>query len=76
VVAALRQTAFQLGVAIAVSAALSVAASHTAAVLAAPRPPSQPEALRAGYQLALLACAALAAGGGLVTLMTLRRRAS
>jgi hypothetical protein len=34
VAAALRQTAFQLGVHIAIWAALSVAASHTAAVLA------------------------------------------
>ena len=82
VAAALRQTAFQLGVAIAVAALLSIAASRTTAVLepahssatAATAGQAAAGALRAGYQLALRLCAGLAAVGGLVALACLKRR--
>ncbi len=82
VAAALRQTAFQLGVAIAVAVLLSVAASRTAAVLGpahssvTPGPASAgqatTDALRAGYQLALRLCPVLAVVGGLVALAGLK----
>lgn len=74
IAAALRQTAFQLGVAIAVAALLSVAATHTAAINASAHPPSTSQALRAGYQLALQTAAALATLGGIVALIGLKRR--
>jgi hypothetical protein len=74
VAAALRQTAFQLGVAIAVAAALSIAATRTSGLLTSVHPPAEAAALRSGYQLALILCGALAAMGGLVTLVALNRR--
>lgn len=70
--AALRQTAFQLGVAISVAVLLSVAASHTAILLSGPHPPSQGDALTAGYRLALTIAGVLAAVGAVVTGTTLR----
>jgi hypothetical protein len=70
--AALRQTAFQLGVAIGVAVLLSVAASYTATLLAGPHPQSPAGALTAGYRLALVIAAALAASGAIVTVATLR----
>ena len=80
IAAALRQTAFQLGVAIAVAVMLSVAASRTAAILgpaaahsAAAAGQATTDALRAGYQLALRLCAVLAAAGGLVALFGLKQ---
>lgn len=66
--AALRQTAFQLGVAIGVAVLLSVAASYTAGLTAQ----SQADALTAGYRLALAITAGLAAAGALLTATTLR----
>jgi EmrB/QacA subfamily drug resistance transporter len=70
--AALRQTAFQLGVALGVAILLSVAASHTAALLAGAHPPAVPDATTAGYRLVLVVLSALAAAGALVSLVTLR----
>lgn len=70
--AALRQTAFQLGVAIGVAVLLSVAAAHTATLLAGPRPQSPADALTAGYRLALVIAAALSAVGAIATVTTLR----
>jgi predicted MFS family arabinose efflux permease len=74
VAAALRQTAFQLGVAVAVAAVLSIAATRTSSLLTAVHPLAEAAALRSGYQLALILCGALAAIGGLVTLVALNRR--
>jgi MFS family permease len=70
--AALRQTAFQLGVAISVAVLLSVAASYTAALLGGASPQSPAEALTAGYRLALVIAAGLSAIGAIVTVTTLR----
>jgi predicted MFS family arabinose efflux permease len=70
--AALRQTAFQLGVAIGVAALLSAAATDTTALLAGPHPQSPAGALTAGYRLALAIAAALSALGAIVTVTTLR----
>lgn len=70
--AALRQTAFQLGVAIGVAVLLSVAASRTATLSS--RSPA--DALTAGYQLALAVTAGLAVVGALITITTLRRARS
>lgn len=75
IAAALRQTAFQLGVAIAVAVFLSVAASRTAGLLAT-APLDTSAALRAGYQLALRCCAGLAAVGAVVAFLGLRRRST
>jgi MFS family permease len=70
--AALRQTAFQLGVAIGVAVLLSVAATYTTTLLAGPHPQSPAGALTAGYRLALVIAAALSAFGAIVTVTTLR----
>jgi hypothetical protein len=74
VAAALRLTAFQLGVAIAVAAVLSIAAARTNTLLTSVHPPSEAAVLRSGYQLALILCSALAAMGGLVALVAPDRR--
>jgi EmrB/QacA subfamily drug resistance transporter len=71
--AALRQTAFQLGVAIGVAVLLSVAASYTSSLLAAASAPSQAGALTAGYRLALAIVAGLSAAGALTAAITLRK---
>jgi hypothetical protein len=71
--AALRQTAFQLGVAIGVAVLLSVAASYTNSLLAAASAPSQVGALTAGYRLALAIVAGLSAAGALTAAITLRK---
>jgi predicted MFS family arabinose efflux permease len=70
--AALRQTAFQLGVAVGVAVLLSIAVSHTAALLAGATPPDAAAALTAGYRLALLLLRGIAAVGALVAATTLR----
>lgn len=70
--AALRQTAFQLGVAIGVAVLLSVAAAYTTTLLAGPHPRSPADALTAGYRLALVIAAALSAFGAVVAVVTLR----
>lgn len=73
IAAALRQAAFQLGVAIAVAVLLSVAATKTAALLTLPHPPTVAHALRSGYQLALQVAAGIAALGGLAAFVGLKR---
>lgn len=70
--AALRQTAFQLGVAISVAVLLSVAASYTATLLTGTSPQSPAAALTAGYRLALVITAGLSAIGAVVAALTLR----
>lgn len=74
--AALRQTAFQMGVALGVAVFVSVAASHTAALLGRESAPSSGAALTAGFQLSLAILAALAALGGLIAFAMLRQTAS
>jgi EmrB/QacA subfamily drug resistance transporter len=69
--AALRQTAFQLGVAISVAVLLSVAATYTTALLTRTNPPSSAAALTAGYRLALVITAGLSAIGAVVAALTL-----
>ena len=70
--AAIRQTSFQLGVAISVAVLLSVAASYTATRLAGTHPQSTASALTEGYRLALAIAAALAAVGAAVAATALR----
>jgi predicted MFS family arabinose efflux permease len=70
--AALRQTAFQLGVAISVAVLLSVAASHTASLLTGTSPQFPAAALTAGYRLALVITAGLSAIGAVIAALTLR----
>ena len=70
--AALRQTAFQLGVALSVAVLLSVAASYTASLQAGPSPQPAASALTAGYRVALAITAGLAAIGAAVAATTLR----
>ncbi len=70
--AALRQTAYQLGVALGVAVFLSVAAAHTGALLARPVPVDRSEALAAGYGLSLMILSVLSALGGLAAFTTLR----
>jgi MFS family permease len=72
--AALRQTAFQVGVALGVAVLLSIAASHTQTLLASTHPPGHAAALAAGYRLSLLLLAILSAVGGLMAFVTLRAR--
>jgi EmrB/QacA subfamily drug resistance transporter len=72
--AALRQTAFQVGVALGVAVMLSIAASHSRTLLAGPHPPSQSAALTAGYRLSLALLAGLSALGSLTAFATLRPR--
>lgn len=72
--AALRQTAFQVGVALGVAVLLSIAASHTAALLGGAHPPTQSAALTAGYRLALALLAGLSAIGSLTAFATLHPR--
>jgi EmrB/QacA subfamily drug resistance transporter len=70
--AAIRQTAFQLGVALSVAVLLSVAASYTATRLSGAHPQSTESALTDGYRLALAIAAALAAVGAAVAAAALR----
>jgi EmrB/QacA subfamily drug resistance transporter len=70
--AAVRQTAFQLGVAISVAVLLSVAASYTATVQTGPGPQAAATALAAGYRLALAITAGLSAIGAFATALMLR----
>ncbi len=70
--AALRQTAFQVGVALGVAVMLSIAASHTHSLLTGSHPETQPNALTAGYRLALVILSALSAAGALIALGILR----
>lgn len=72
--AALRQTAYQLGVAIGVAVLLSVAATRTEHLLAQQAPPSRADALTSGFRLCLVLLSALSAIGGLVSFAMLRRR--
>jgi predicted MFS family arabinose efflux permease len=72
--AALRQTAYQLGVAIGVAVLLSVAATRTEHLLAQRVPPSHTDALTSGFRLSLVLLSALSAIGGLVSFAMLRRR--
>jgi hypothetical protein len=74
--AALRQTAFQLGVALGVAVFLSLAASHTGSLLAHHPNLSHPAALTSGFRLSLGLLAVLSALSSAVTLVTLRRRPS
>lgn len=74
--AALRQTAFQLGVAISVAVLVAVAASRTAGLLGGATPMSRAQALTEGYRLALIVAAGLAVAGAVVTVTTLRRARS
>ena len=70
--AALRQTAFQLGVAISVAVLLSIAAAHTTALRSGANPLSTSDALAAGYRVALVVAAGLALAGAVLTVSTLR----
>ena len=70
--AAIRQTAFQLGVALSVAVLLSVAASYTATRLSGAHPQSTESALTNGYRLALAIAAVLAAVGAAVAAAALR----
>lgn len=70
--AALRQTAFQLGVAISVAVLLSVAASYTHTLLTGTSPHSPAAALTAGYRLALAITAGLSAIGAVISATALR----
>jgi predicted MFS family arabinose efflux permease len=70
--AGLRQTAFQIGVALGVAVLLSIAASRTGALLAGAHPSTQAVALTDGYKLALVLLAALSAVGALTAFWTLR----
>lgn len=70
--AALRQTAFQLGVAISVAVLLSVAATYTATRLTGTSPQPPAAALTAGYRLALVITAGLSATGAVIAALTLR----
>lgn len=70
--AALRQTAFQLGVALGVAVFVSLAASHTAALLGHAHAPSREAALTAGFRLSLVVLAVLSAAGGLIAFALLR----
>ena len=72
--AALRQTAYQLGVAIGVAVLLSVAATRTEHLLAQQAPPSRADALASGFRLCLVLLSALSAIGGLVSFAMLRRK--
>jgi len=69
--AGLRQTAFQVGVALGVAVLLSIAASHTQSLLASSHPETQAAALTAGYRLALVILSALSAVGALTALAML-----
>jgi EmrB/QacA subfamily drug resistance transporter len=72
IAAALRQTSFQLGVALGVAVLLSLAASHTSSLLAGPHAPTPSAARAAGYRLSLTALAVLSALGGVTAFATLR----
>jgi predicted MFS family arabinose efflux permease len=72
--AALRQTAFQVGVALGVAVLLSIAATHTHSLLASSHPQTVGSALTAGYRLALVILSALAVAGAAVALASLRTR--
>jgi len=70
--AALRQTAYQVGVSLGVAVLVSIAASHTSMLLASEHPPTTPDALAAGFRLALGILAVIAAAGALTTRIVLR----
>jgi hypothetical protein len=72
--AGLRQTSFQIGVALGVAVFLSVAASHTSALLAGASNLSRPEALTAGFRLSLQALSVLSLLGAIVAWATLHRK--
>lgn len=70
--AGLRQTAFQLGVALGVAVLLSIASSHTSTLLAASHPPDRAAALTSGYRLALVLLGVLSVVGAAIAGATLR----
>jgi EmrB/QacA subfamily drug resistance transporter len=72
--AGLRQTSFQIGVALGVAVFLSVAASHASALLAGASNLSRPEALTAGFRLSLQALSVLSLLGAIVAWATLHRK--
>jgi EmrB/QacA subfamily drug resistance transporter len=72
--AALRQTAYQLGVALGVAVFLSIAAGHTKALLAHAGPPSHANALTAGFRLSLTTLSGLSALGAIGAFVMLGRR--
>ncbi len=72
--AALRQTAFQLGVALGVAILLSIAASHTSNLLASAHPPGRSDALTAGFRLSLTILSGLSALGAFIAYAALRSR--
>ena len=74
--AGLRQTSFQLGVALGVAVFLSVAASHTGALLAPGSRLSHTQALTAGFRLSLQALSGLSLLGAIVTWAALRGKPS
>jgi EmrB/QacA subfamily drug resistance transporter len=73
--AGLRQTSFQIGVGLGVAVMLSIASSHTNALLHAAHAPSQATALTSGYRFALVLLGLLSAAGGLIAAATLRPQA-
>ncbi len=70
--AALRQTSYQVGVALGVALLLSIAASSTSGLLSGAHPPGRVQALASGIRLSLSILAALAALGACVAQFALR----
>lgn len=71
-----RQTSFQLGIAIGVATLLSLAATRTNALEAAKRAPRHAQALTAGYQLSLYVLAGLVIATGMIAFAGLRNTAT
>jgi EmrB/QacA subfamily drug resistance transporter len=76
IAAALRQTAFQVGVALGVAVLLSIAASHTHTLLAGAHSQTPATALTAGYRLSLIILSGLSAAGALIAFGALRATGS
>lgn len=73
--AGLRQTSFQIGVGLGVAVMLSIASSHTDALLHAAHPPDRAAALTSGYRFALVLLSVVSAAGALISAATLRPEA-
>jgi predicted MFS family arabinose efflux permease len=73
--AGLRQTSFQIGVALGVAVMLSIASSHTNSLLHGTHAPGHAAALTSGYRIALILLSILSASGALIAAATLRPQA-
>jgi MFS family permease len=71
-VAALRQTSYQVGVALGVALLLSIAASNTSSLLSVAHPPMRAQAVASGIRLSLSILAVLAALGACIARFALR----